>query len=110
VDLDVGSVVNAELDINWHPAIVLSSKKEIEENERVFVVAISNNENISPDEDRIKVPRGLDVTGHVQCDVTQSLPLRKIRPRKTQRRARGPFLAQVQKQVRAADDRKKSTR
>lgn len=102
--LDLGSIVSAPLSIGRHPAIVLSTKKEIASSGNVSVVAISKNTTISLPEDRIPVP-GLGLNKcFVQCDVTETIPANQVtlRPRK----AYGPFLESVLRQVKIARDRK----
>lgn len=109
-NLDVGSIVIANLSIGPHPAIVLSTKEEIQADGMVRVVAISANETIAVAEDRIEVPPrlGMKKKCFVQCDVTETLPENQVTFKN--RKAWGPFLEQVRKQVKAAVDRaKKST-
>lgn len=105
--LGVGSLVNAELSIGKHPAIVLSVTDE-----SVVVVAISANSTLSNPEDMIEVPhKGLGLTKkcYVHCGVVELLPRDKVTSRN--RKAWGPFLASVLKQVQIAADRvKKGTR
>ena len=109
-NLDVGSIVEAELSFGRHPAIVLSAQKEIASSGKVFVVAISANTTISLPEDLIEVPRGLGMKKkcYVQCKETELVPIDKVTP--NGRKAWGIFLEQVHKQVRTAAGRaKKST-
>jgi mRNA-degrading endonuclease toxin of MazEF toxin-antitoxin module len=108
-NLDSGSLVDADLSIGRHPAIVLSTKEEIAASGLALVVAISKNCTISLPEDRIEVPHrlGMKKKCYVQCDVIEILKANTLISR--QRRAWGPFLESVKRQVRIADERKKST-
>ena len=109
-NLDVGSIVSADLSIGPHPAIVLSTKEEIAANGTVFVVAISANTTLSLSEDLIEVPPGLGMKKKcfVQCGVVEVLPSSQVTPKG--RKAWGTFLERVRKQVSIAADRaKKST-
>ncbi len=104
-DLDVGSIVLANLSIGKHPAIVLSTKGEIQDDGWVLA-----DGTISLAEDRIKVPAKLGMSKEcfVQCDVVETLSRNKVTSK--HRKAYGPFLEQVRKQVKAAIERaKKST-
>ena len=108
--LDEGSIVSAELSFGRHPAIVLSTKKEIEDTGLVHVVAISANKTISRPDDLISVPRRLGMTKkcYVQCGETEVLDVSQVTLKPY--RAYGPFLESVKKQVEIASERaKKST-
>jgi hypothetical protein len=107
VDLDVGSIVSANMSIGNHPAIVLSSKEEIAVSGEVFVVAISANDKISDPDDLIKVPNGLGMKKkcYVQCGETQVLPVNQVKS--LNHKAWGQFLVDVRKQVKVAMDRRK---
>lgn len=108
--LDVGSIVSANLSFGRHPAIVLSTEKEIADSGVVSVVAISSNATISLPEDLIEVPRRLGMTKkcYVQCSIIEDLPISDVVTKG--RKAFGPFLEQVLRQVKVAAERaKKST-
>jgi hypothetical protein len=105
-NLDEGSIVNASLSIGKHPAIVLSTREEIDSSGLVFVVAISANDTISLPEDLIEVPKrlGMKKKCYVQCDFVEKVGVNNITP--TTRRAWGPFLELVKTKVKAAKERK----
>ena len=79
MDLDQGCLVDAEMSCGRHPAIVLSTKEEIENDGLVRVVLISANTTIALPEDRIKVPRGLGMKKpcYVQCTKLETLSTRE---------------------------------
>ena len=106
-DLDVGSIVMADLSIGSHPAIVLSTKDEIESRGIVLVVAISSNTTLSLTEDLIEVPSKLGMTKkcYVQCGTAETLPVNKVSSKK--RKAWGTFLERVVRQAKIAADRAK---
>jgi hypothetical protein len=109
-DLDVGSIVSANLSIGRHPAIVLNTKEEIAASGTVFVVAISANTTLSLPEDLIKVPPrlGMKKKCFVQCGLVEMVRRNQVTPKG--RKAWGPFLEQVRRQVIVAAERgKKST-
>lgn len=107
--LELGRMVVANFTIGRHPGIVLSTKEEIEDSGMVFVVAISANKSISHKGDLIEVPSGLGTTKEcfVQCGVTELLRVSEVTAKS--KKAYGPFLEKVQKQVRAACDRAKKS-
>jgi mRNA-degrading endonuclease toxin of MazEF toxin-antitoxin module len=106
-DIDERSLVNAEFSIGLHPAIVLSTKEEIEADGMVRVVGISANTTISLPEDRIPVPPGLGLHKkcYVQCEVLETLPLSKVKSR--HRKVWGAFYQDIQKQVKVVIERRK---
>jgi hypothetical protein len=110
-ELGVGSLVDVKLSIRRHPAIVLSTAEEIAESGMVLIVAISSNTTISLPEDRIAVPsRGLGMKKKCfeQCGVVERVSENQVKP--LGKKAYGPFLETVLKQVQVARDRaKKST-
>ena len=109
-NLDVGSIVLANLSIGSHPAIVLSTKEEIADSGMVFVVAVSANTTLSLPDDLIEVPPGLGMKKkcYVQCGIVEMLSVRNVTPKN--KKAYGPFLEKVIRQVRVAADRgKRST-
>jgi hypothetical protein len=106
-DLDVGSVVDALMSIGRHPAIVLSTKEEIQTDEMVRLVCISSNSTISLPEDLIEVPRGLGMKKkcYVQCAKLETVHRNQVSPRN--RKAFGVFLNKVLSQVNVAIERAK---
>ena len=108
-NLSEGSLVNAELSIGRHPAIVLSTEEEIKTDGKVRVVGISSNTTISLPEDRIAIPPGLNLPKkcYVQCEVLETLHLREVESR--HRKAFGPFFEKVKKQVKAVVERRKKS-
>lgn len=108
-DIGERSLVNADLSIGRHPAIVLSTNEEIEADEMVRVVGISSNTTISRLEDRIEVPAGLGLPKkcYVQCDVLETLSMRNVTSRG--RKVHGPFYEKVMKQVNAVIERRKKS-
>jgi mRNA-degrading endonuclease toxin of MazEF toxin-antitoxin module len=108
-DLDVGRIVIANMLGKSRPAIVLSTKEEIESTDDVHVVPISGDKDISRREDLVRVPhRGLGMKKecYVQCSESRVIPANQVIEAKPFT-ARGPFLVEVQAKVRADIERRK---